>query len=640
MDGQNPGELREDATEAPEPLGRAWAGPALLLAGLLGLGRVEVLTRLAVGGRGADPDWARWGVLAEWPAPLVQGLMMAAAAAALIWSARGGRRPLGIVLGAALCFSALTGWPVAPPQEISFGGLPGLPPTWLLATGCLAAAALVGFLAWLAQRVEALQRLGSATATLVLCALVGLVAPGWILWQASRDAPRMRVGGHELLRTRAGREAPNLVLVAIDALRSDRVSSYGYWKPTTPNLDQLARRGLSFEHAFATSSAAAPAAASLLTGLAPQEHGATSADAELEEALLTLAEALQERGFSTAAVLGSPDLNRERGFAQGFEVFDASAQRRAATELWTATERQLRRLAGARFFLFVQLSDPSAPRRPLASELERLGGEEPEDFAAQGGAQAAFEHYAARLRGGEGRDVMGAPHPEALVPPEHARWFSDQYDASVATADLFLGRLLQRLEALDLAPTTVVAVVGTHGEELFDHGLLGHGHGLWREQVQVPLVLAGPKIPSGLRLPQELSTRHLASTLARLGGAQLGRAEEALDLLDLDFVPERVMTYASHGWWKGEEGLELLGLRGEDYSLLLAPRGTPWARAAAQGGDRALFTSEADPGEQIDLAEEEGYRPIAESWSAELRRRDGELRARAVARTTGREQSP
>jgi hypothetical protein len=100
------------------------------------------------------------------------------------------------------------------------------------------------------------------------------------------------------------------------------------------------------------------------------------------------------------------------------------------------------------------------------------------------------------------------------------------------------------------------------------------------------------------------------------------------------------MTYASHGWWKGEEGLELLGLRGEDYSLLLAPRGTPWARAAAQGGDRALFTSEADPGEQIDLAEEEGYRPIAESWSAELRRRDGELRARAVARTTGREQSP
>lgn len=631
MDGQEPQDPSpEDTAEetaqsaepapGPEPLGREWIGPGLLLAGALALGRAELLARLAQGRRGVDPEWARWAVLGEWQAELVQGLVMGCVAAAVVWSGRGVRRLVAILVGAAILASALSGWPVAPPEEIAAAGLPGIPEPWLLAAACLAAAALVSALAWFASGLPLLRRLLSRQLTQLACAALGLGLPAYVLHGAASDAPGMTIDGELLVRTRASRDAPSLLLVAVDALRIDRVGFHGYGQPTTPALDALARRGLAFERAFASSSWTAPSLASLFTGLEPDEHGLTRPEHGLAPTQRTLAEALSRQGLTTSAVIGAPELSSARGFAQGFERYDAVDLRRSGAELSATLERELERLADVRFFLAVQLADLRAPRTPLEADLERLAGEEPEAFPG-------LEAYAARLAAGEGRDAMGKPRPEEVVPREHARWIRERYDASVASVDRMLGRLMTRLEDLGLAETTLVVVLGTHGEELLEHGQLGHGHGLWSEQLRVPLVIAGPGVRRA-RVHEEVSLRHLAPSLAQRLGSRLGHDDELLDLFLPQLAPERLLTQTSLGIWNGAGDRELHGLRGEVHSLIL--------RSGAGGElETRFFAVEGDPHERTDLAQVEGYRDEAQAWTQALRERVLELRRRAAERGSG-----
>ena len=86
----------------------------------------------------------------------------------------------------------------------------------------------------------------------------------------------------------------SVVLVTIDTLRADRLSTYGYESPitpdtpTSPNLDRMARAGVVFENAYSTSSWTWPATASLLTGLSPEEHGVVDARTSFLNEALTM----------------------------------------------------------------------------------------------------------------------------------------------------------------------------------------------------------------------------------------------------------------------------------------------------------------------------------------------------------------
>ncbi len=87
-------------------------------------------------------------------------------------------------------------------------------------------------------------------------------------------------------------QRPNVLIVVLDTLRADRVSCYGYDRPTTPHIDALCARGVRFEHAYSTSTWTLPAHASLFTGLFPIRHGATQENVRLDGGPSTLAEIL------------------------------------------------------------------------------------------------------------------------------------------------------------------------------------------------------------------------------------------------------------------------------------------------------------------------------------------------------------
>ncbi len=429
-----------------------------------------------------------------------------------------------------------------------------------------------------------------------------------------RDPLPVGLGGlglerhEELERVRSSSEAPNIVLVLVDTLRADRTSVQGYHRPTTPNLEALARRGVVFEEACSTSSWTWPATASLFTGMQPEEHGVVDAGSSfLPETLDTLAEALQRRGITTAAWSASPLIVSDKNFDQGFELFHGprNSEMRPTAEVLPPALDWLGAIGDWRFFLYLHLCDPHAPPQVLPEARARFASEVPRSFDPESLLPLTHE-----LR----RKACSAPGAAAgEVSLEEQRWISDLYDASVWSVDCWIGRLLERLEALGLDERTIVVVTSDHGEELFDHGLLAHAHSLYRELVRVPLIAAGPGLPRGVRIANPVSIAALAPTLVRRAGGELAGLREATELFAEGPARPQELLFSTHqGLWNGSLGLPLYGILAEPYVLHFSPEGRDWgvAEPSAEGQWR-LFDRRADPAEQRDIAQSEPERARA-----------------------------
>ncbi len=456
--------------------------------------------------------------------------------------------------------------------------------------------------------------------------------------------PGFGVGFGGLVLERLGRQParpasprhPNIVLVVMDTQRADRLGCYGYDRGTSPHLDALAARGLVFDAAYATSSWTWPATASILTGRWPAEHGVTSnASCYLWGSERTLAEVLREQGFRTAAFSGNNLIVASQNFDQGFDHFDGSSEFRKSDALMPAALAWIERHAAERFFLYLQLVDPHEPHRPLPELAERFDvadlppglpagpprpGREPDP------REEAFNVYTHRLLQSEHYDANGVLEPEHAVPPAHQAFLQRSYDAAVATGDHWFGRLLAKLERLGLDQQTVVVFTS-------DHGRLAHGHTVHEELVRVPLVIAGPGVPVGVREALPVSNKELFGTLARLADANL--TEPGFDLLRREFPGyRRVLFSTEKGWWNGRKNLAIHGLRSDLWALHAAPLGLPWSQLGAsvdelpdsRFGERRLYAKDVDPYEHVDLAGEQPE--VADALSTEL----GELLRRALER--------
>lgn len=427
------------------------------------------------------------------------------------------------------------------------------------------------------------------------------------------EAPPARIGfGRLVLEQREVRErqpasagTPSILFIVQDTLRADRLSCYGYDKLTTPNLDALADRGVRYSQAYSTSSWTWPATASLLTGLVPEAHGVTDDDScYLSSRNETLAEALQKRGYTTAAFTANPLIVPQRNFDQGFEHFSNKRNHpfRKSDAVMPEVLDWLEVHAGTRFFLYLHLVDSHAPHEPRPEDLARLGGAPPAGYAGD----AELHDLRDALLKNAGRDRTGSLHDDAL-PAGYLDWWNDVYDASTATGDHYIGQLLERLEHLGLSDDTIIVFTSDHGEEWLDHGHLTHGQHVHTELVKVPLILAGPGIPAGVVNSTPVSNRHLAPTLASFGGADLPGVPDPLSLVNLSGATEPLTFSTEHGWWNGRQRQPLYGIRDGRFVLHLAPEGGDWGVIkddAPASGQWRLYDVEADPGETSDIAAE------------------------------------
>ncbi len=404
----------------------------------------------------------------------------------------------------------------------------------------------------------------------------------------------------------ASPETPNVVLIVMDTLRADELSCYGHAGGSSPHLDALAARGVLYEHACATSSWTWPSTSSILTGLAPEAHGVVDDDAcFLDDGLVTVAEALEREDYVTAAFACNPLLDPVKNFDQGFETYDYSREFRKGDGVLPDIRAWIESHADTRFLLYLHFVDTHEPVAPEAQDLARVGVSATPPAGCPD--RPTVEYRPALLRS-EGLTPDGESNADLVVPPEHQRWIREMYSAEVSTADRSVGSVIDLVAKLGLEKKTIVAFTSDHGEELFDHGFLGHDHSLHQELVRVPLILAGPGIPRGIRTATPVSNANLAWTLARSGGGNLSTAEARIDLRAPDRIEKRKVFFSTeHGWWWNVNRITILGLEDWPWVLHSIPTGLAWgvAKGTDPGeGQFRLYDLENDPHERVDLSKQ------------------------------------
>ncbi len=347
------------------------------------------------------------------------------------------------------------------------------------------------------------------------------------------------------------RDSP-VVLVSIDTLRSDRLAVYGYTKGRTPTLEALAREGIVFDSVWSHCPLTLPAHASMFTGLLPPRHGVRdNMGFTLDASHRTLATRFKEAGLATGGAVSAYVLRRTTGIARGFDLYDDAlvvdssveslgAQQRDGAVATDIVARWIEAQGQRRFFAFLHLYEPHSPYTP---------------------------------------------------PPQHQD-LADPYDGEVAYADELVGRLVSRLRSRGLLDRVILAVTSDHGEGLRDHGEQEHGFFLYREAVQVPLILRLPGgRGAGTRVSGVVNQVDLAPTLLDLAGLP----HEGMDgvsqraALGTGKAPSRSAyseTYFPryHFGWS-----ELQAVTEERYRYIRAPR-------------PELFDRRDDPGEKTNLA--------------------------------------
>ena len=365
----------------------------------------------------------------------------------------------------------------------------------------------------------------------------------------------------------------NVLLITLDTTRADHLSCYnspgagtairdrrdsgGATRGAkTPHLDALAARGVRFVHATAQVPLTLPSHACIMTGAYPPVHGLRDMGGFiLTKGHPTMASIAQAAGFATAAFVGSRVLARHFGISNGFETYDDDMgaetdegklpgvfpERHAAV----VTDRALAWLnerGWKRFFLWAHYYDPHAPYDP----------------------------------------------PE----PYRKLYAHDLYSGEIAYTDEQVGRLLDALDRQGLASRTLVVVIGDHGESLGEHSEMTHGIFLYDATTHVPFIIAGPGIPAGKVVDEQVRSIDVMPTVLDFLKLPVGQEAQGVSLWPLIEAGRKVRSNYAYletlyprtymGW------SELRGMRTDAWKLIIAPR-------------PELYNLERDPGETTNL---------------------------------------
>ena len=277
-----------------------------------------------------------------------------------------------------------------------------------------------------------------------------------------------------------GDEIHRVILISIDTLRADHLGCYGYSRNTSPNIDALATQSVLFNHAVAPVPITLPSHCSMLTGATPLHHKVhDNVGFQLADSSTTLAEILKDNGFITGAIIGAFPLDSQFGLAQGFDTYNdhimpppgGPLERKAQevtrlANIWLDTHRQ------DKFFLFLHYYDPHGFYLPH------------DDF----------------------RFTSWLP-----VPSE-----KDKYDGEIAYTDYYVGRVIDKLKEIGLYDSTLIVLVGDHGESLGEYGEKTHMFFIYHSSLHVPLIFKLPGLSETIRVDDVVGIVDIVPTICRL----------------------------------------------------------------------------------------------------------------------------
>jgi choline-sulfatase len=279
-------------------------------------------------------------------------------------------------------------------------------------------------------------------------------------------------------------QARNVVVLLIDTLRASKLRAYNpQSRVRTPILDGIVEHGTLFERAHSQENWTKPSVASVLTGLTPGTHRAITTEARLPESAELVSEAFDAAGFNTASFLANGYVSDRFGFDQGWDHYTNMIRENRSTEAedvfreagdWIEQHHQ------ERFFVYIQTIDPHVPYDPPAEFLRMY--DDRTDYAGQVNPR----------RTGEQLEAAKGNNPSIVFDESDTRRLMGLHDGEISYHDQQLGRFMERLQAMGVGDDTLLVITSDHGEEFHDHGSWGHGHSVYQELIQVPLIFYRP----------------------------------------------------------------------------------------------------------------------------------------------------
>jgi arylsulfatase A-like enzyme len=413
--------------------------------------------------------------------------------------------------------------------------------------------------------------------------------------------------------------SPDILLLVLESTPVTHLSCCGHHRPTTPHLDQFAAEGVLYEQAISAAPWTLPSHAGLFTGLYTSQHGTHFGNPYLRNDLVTLAEMLQQRGYATAAFATNDWVNEKFGFGRGFETFRWAKRTLewlkplfpAETRL-EKTVRYLRdpvypighrnnrllqdwitrtRRRGRPYFAYTLYFDPHYPYRPQFPYARQF---------LRGQSRPWW-----RINLDPDRYMAGAVKMSA----EELEVLRGLYDSRLASTDATLGRFLDYLRRCGIMDDTLIFIVADHGENLGEHGLMGHQYCVYDTLVRVPLTIRYPPLfEAGQRVSDQVQTLEIFTTIMDILG--IAKSEIPNDVRGRSLVPEKladdplpfaVSEYLVPNLVRMRRLYSGYDIARYDRSLR-AIRQNGYKFISTSDGQSELYDLNADPGETQNLA--------------------------------------
>ncbi len=306
----------------------------------------------------------------------------------------------------------------------------------------------------------------------------------------------------------------NLIIISATNVREDHLGVYGYYRNTSPNVDNFAMNSLVFEDAYAQASWTLPSGTSLLTSLYPYEHKLMirSEQTKLDQDIVTLADVLRDDGYKTAIFSGGFDYGQRYGVTTRFDRIGTATLNKFAVFGYGNLNstipdaiKWLDKNRDQKFFLYLQGFDAHCPFNP------------PEEFNTfVSNYNGSVDRNKCYLTFNETKTIKinetdhylvnttllnatgSVTYEQELIDMNDIKYLVDSYDGEIKLADNSIGKFLETIEKLGLSNKTIIVIVSEHGDMFGKHGKFMRGGNLrgtfYDDVLHVPLIIRHPNI--------------------------------------------------------------------------------------------------------------------------------------------------
>lgn len=445
------------------------------------------------------------------------------------------------------------------------------------------------------------------------------------------------------------RNLPNILLIISDQHKLDQTGAYGSKTAITPNIDELARVGVTFTNAYTPAPVCAPARAALLTGMYPYANQAIYHKAPLQlpggkvknigsgymretgykEGIITLAEALNAKGYATAApgkmhvhgelqkgvdedhaegndmgfkevsvryythfpgghyedIVGTDTYQRYRQFKKYSKVYEGGSEHLNVEYVPTLVKEEednFDMVVARKAVEFIKKSAPEnapffmhvgfeKPHPPFTTTKKYLDMHKPANYQLP-------ETYDDWYSKGRYPWVPNWIHTSIPKNIEEAQNSMAAYNACVTEMDDMVGRVIKALKETNQYDNTIIIYTTDHGDHLFEHGLRGK-HCMYEEAVNIPLIISYPKLfKQGVKINSLVSLIDIYPTMCELAGIEIPKTVQGKSLVGALTHEEELKNRVVYSEF-----------RGGDYQLLPGATNVP-SRMLRTGDFKFVYT--------------------------------------------------